>query len=282
MKEKNCEKKLIKLYSSINFSNPTDTKVFYKQECHNYRKLKTLIHFVGEYNSGNKPIIYFRAKVLLSSNIRTNGTSQKYNICVTDICFKNEFNVSASSITNEYQYLYDISCSSADNHKCSSSSCSSSSSSSYCSSSLSLSEIINNGIEKQITNNVREFIESDAFVINWVNSEGSYILDTTKYNNGETFPNVKMTIKFRPYDCKSSCKSSSTSSCYSSSSSSSSSHKSHKFIKTLIMACIGIFIIMILFKFISKHNIGKYLTLGYLIKHDKDKENNSDDENNKK
>lgn len=267
MKNNNCKKKIIKLYSSINFSNPTDTKAFYKQECHSCRKLKSLIHFVGEYNSGIKPTIYFRAKILLSSNIRTNGTSQKYNINVTDICFKNEFNVSASSITNEYQYLYDISCSSADNHK-----------SSSCSSNLSLSEIINNGIEKQITYNVREFIDSDAFIIDWVNGKGSYILDITKYNNGETFKNVKMTIKYKPYDCKSSFSSLSSSS-LSSSSSSHKSHKSHKFIKTIIMACVGMFIIMILFKFISKYNIGKYSTLGYLIKHDK--ENNDNDENKK-
>lgn len=265
MKENCCKKKLIKLYSSVNFSDPVDTKVFYKSKNAKCKKLKTLIHFFGEYKTNNKSTIYFKAKVLLSSNIKINGSSQKYNINITDICFKNEFNVSASSITNEYQYLYDISCSSADNNK----SCSSSSN-------LSLSEIINNGIEKQIMNNVLEFMESDSFIINWVNGEGSYILDTTKYNNGETFPNVKMIIKFKPYDCKSSCSSSSSSSSSSSCSSSSSSscHKSRKFIKTIMFTCICIFMILLLFKFILKLNFVKYLSLKYLINH-----NNKDNEN---
>lgn len=273
MEKNNCKKKLVKLYSSVNFSNPTDTKEFYSMECNKCKKLKTLIHFLGEYNSINNPKIYFRAKILLSSNIITDGNSQKYNISITDICFKNEFNVSASSITDEYKYLYDISCSSADNHKssntASSISSSSSSVSSSCSSNLSLSEIINNGIEKQITNHVRDFIESDAFIINWVNDKGSYILDTVKYNNGNIFPNVKMTIKFKAYDCRSSSSCSS-----SSSSSSSSSHKSKKFIKLFIMGFICMFIIMILLKFISKIDICKYLTMDCIINNNED---NNDD-----
>lgn len=51
------------------------------------------------------------------------------------------------------------------------------------------------------------------------------------------------------------------------------------------MACIGMFITMILFKYIGKHNIGKYLTLGYLINHnnenDKEKEKEKEITNNK-
>ena len=96
MKENSCEKKLIKLYSSVNFTNPSDKKIFYKSKHNNCKKLKTLIHFVGEFINGNQPNIYFKAKITLNANVKTNGISQKYNICVTDICFKNEFNVSAS------------------------------------------------------------------------------------------------------------------------------------------------------------------------------------------
>lgn len=272
MEKNNCEKKLIKLYSSINFSNPVDKKEFCNTECNKCKRLKTLIHFIGEYNVSDKPKIYFRAKVLLSSNIIPDGNSQKYNITVNDICFKNEFNVSASSLTNEYQYLYDISCSSADNNIDSNTDASS------CSTDLSLSEIINNGIEKQITNNVRNFIESDAFVINWVNNQASYILDTTKYDDGKIFPNVKMIIKYKPFDCSASsyCSSSSSSS---SSSSCSSSNKSKKFIKLLIMGFVCIFIIMILFKFIPSINIFKYLSFNSLVKKYIQNENKEQNEN---
>jgi hypothetical protein len=225
----NCEKKIVKLYSSINFSNPVDEKSFGKWDIDS--KLKSLIHFVGEYVSENQPNIYFKAKVSLNATVNDeNGDVTKSNVVVKDICFKNEFNVSDSSLTDEYKYLYDISCSSADN-----ASSSSSSSSSSCSSELSLSEIYANSIEKQIMINVKSFIESDAFKITWVLEEGYYILDTTQYNSGSTFPNIKMSIK---------SKLTGTSSC----SSISSSDRPVHFVKTLIMGLVALIIVMFLLK----------------------------------
>ena len=237
---KSCEKKLIKLYSSINLSNSSDTKVFGKWDIDS--KLKVLTHMTGEYSKNGQPNIYFKAKVTLDAVVSKLGVVSKSNIVVKDICFKNEFNVSASSRTDEYKYLYNISCSSADN---------ASSSSSYCSSELSLSDIIANGIEKQIMDNVKAFIVSDAFKITWVLEKGSFTLNTTKYdpNNVVVFPNIKMTIKYKLIN--------STSSSCSSSSSSSSSCKSHKpkhFIKMLIMGFVAVLVIMFLFKFLKNNN----------------------------
>lgn len=243
---KSCEKKLIKLYSSINFANPSDTKVFGKWDIDS--KLKVLTHMTGEYSKNGQPNIYFKAKVTLDANVSKLGVVSKSNILVKDICFKNEFNVSASSMTDEYKYLYDISCSSADNAPSSSSKSSkSSSSSSSCSSELSLSDIIANGIEKQIMENVKAFMESDAFKITWVLEKGAFTLDTTKYapNNIAVFPNVKMTIKHKLIG-------SSSSSC--SSSSSSKSHKPNNFIKMLIMGFVAVLVMMFLFKFLKNNN----------------------------
>lgn len=246
---KTCEKKLIKLYSSINFTDPVDSKSFGKWDIDS--KLKVLTHFTGEYAVGSQPSIYFKAKVTLDATVNKHGVVTKSNILVKDICFKNEYNVSASSRTEEYKYLYDISCSSADN--ASSSSCSSKSShkssSSSCSSELSLSDIYINGIEKQIMTNVKAFIESDAFKINWVLEEGFFVLDTTQYtvSNNVVFPNVRMTIKHRLTG---------SSSCSFTSSSSSKSHKPNNFVKMLIMGFVALIIIMFLFK--CKNNYGGY------------------------
>ena len=242
-----CEKNLTKLYSSVNFTNPEDSKSFGKWDIDS--KLKALIHFVGEYANGAQPNIYFKAKVTLDAVVKKNGTVSKSNIVVKDICFKNEFNVSAESQTDEYKYLYDISCSSADN---ASSSCSSKhkSCSDSCSSDLSLSDIYINGIEKQIMTNVKEFMESDAFKITWVLEKGFFTLNTTKFNSGSTFPNVKMTIKNKLTGSSSSCFSSS-----------SSSHKPNNFIKMLIMGFVAILVIMFLLKFLKNNNYGGYANL---------------------
>jgi len=247
-----CEKNLTKLYSSVNFSNPEDSKSFGKWDIDS--KLKALVHFVGEYTNGAQPSIYFKAKVTLDAVVSKFGTVTKSNIVVKDICFKNEFNVSANSQTDEYKYLYDISCSSADN---ASSSCSSKShkshkscSSDSCSSDLSLSDIYANGIEKQIMTNVKEFMESDAFKITWVLEKGFFTLNTTKFNSGNTFPNVKMTIKHKLTGSSSSCFSSS-----------SSCHKPNNFIKMLIMGFVAILVIMFLLKFLKNNNYGGYANL---------------------
>jgi len=238
-----CKKNLTKLYSSVNFSNPEDSKSFGKWDIDS--KLKALVHFVGEYTNGAQPSIYFKAKVTLDAVVNNNGTISKSNIVVKDICFKNEFNVSANSQTDVYKYLYDISCSSADN---ASSSCSSKHK--YCSSDLSLSDIYVNGIEKEIMTNIKEFMESDAFKITWVLEQGFYTLDTTKFNFGNTFPSVKMTIKHKLTGSSSSCLSSS-----------SSSHKPNNFIKMLIMGFVAMMVIMFLLKFLKNNNYGGYANL---------------------
>ena len=253
-----CKKKnLTKLYSSINFSKPKDTKSFGKWDIDS--KLKVLIHFVGEYKNNSQPNIFFKAKVTLDAVVNKTGIVSKSNIIVKDICFKNEYNVSANSQTDEYKYLYDISCSTADNADSSCSDKHSSKSIKSCSSNLSLSEIYINGIEKQIMTNVKEFMKSDAFIIIWKLEKGFFILNTTNYNSGITFPNVKMTIKYKLFPNCSSSSSSSSSSC--SSSSSSSSHKPNNFIKMLIMGFVAVLVIMFLLKFLKKNNYGSYSTL---------------------
>lgn len=244
---KSCKNKLVKLYSSVNFKDPADSKNFGKWDI--CSKLKILIHFVGQYSKENQPDIYFKAKVTLDASVNEIGEVKKCNICVKDICFKNEFDVSICSRTDQYKYLYDVSCSSSSSCSKSSKSSCSKSSKSYCSSELSLSDIIANGIEKQIINNVKDFIESDAFLITWEFEQGSFTLDTTQYNNGLTFPNVKMTIKYKFIKHHSSC-SSSSSSCHSSSSSCS-SHKPNHFIKMLMMGFISLMIIMFLLKLLG-------------------------------
>jgi hypothetical protein len=249
----NCKKNLTKLYSSINFSNPEDSKSFGKWDIDS--KLKALVHFVGEYTNGTQPSIYFKAKVTLDAVVSKTGTVTKSNIVVKDVCFKNEFNVSVSSQTDEYRYLYDISCSSADNDD---SSCSSSKhkswSSNSCSSDLSLSDIYINGIEKQIITNIKEFMESDAFKITWVFEKGFFTLDTTKFNSGNIFPNVKMNIKHKLTGSSSSCFTSS-----------SSSHKPNNFIKMLIMGFVAMIVIMFLLKFLKNNNYGGYSNLYYNV-----------------
>ena len=242
-----CEKKLINLYSSTNFVNPVDSKVFGKWDID--KKLKSLIHFVGEYSNSGQPNIYFKAKVTLDATVNAFGVVTKSNVVVKEICFKNEFNVSASSLTNEYKYLYDVSCSSADN-----ASSKSSGSSSCCSSELSLSDIYANGIEKQIMDNVKAFVEGDSFRIVWAIEKGSYVLNTALYTNpvsGATFPNVKMTIKSKLVG-------SSSSSC---SDSSSSSSKPNNFVKMLVIGFVALMVVMCLLKLMKNKNYGNYTQL---------------------
>jgi hypothetical protein len=230
----NCEKKKIKLYSSKNFTNPCDIKTFGKWNYNN--NLKLLIKFIGQMNTDGQPDIFFKATVNLYATVNINNVVKKYNIIVNNVCFKNQFNVSASSRTVDYKYLYNISCSSADN-------ASSKSSSSTCSSDLSLSDIYTKGIEKKIIDNISAFIQSSAFVISKVSEIGSYTLDTTQFNYGNTFPNVKMTIKNKFAHEPST-----------SSSSSSSSHKTNNFVKTLIIGFVALLIIIFFFKLLKNNN----------------------------
>lgn len=248
MKNKNIDTKLIKLYSSVNFADSKDSKKFGKWDIDS--KLKILIHFMGEYMIKNQPNIYFKSKVTLDVRIDKNGIVHKSNIIVRDVCFKNEFNVSASSITEEYQYLYNISCSSADNNDCSSNSKKSTCSASNLSSKISLSNIIANGIEKKIIIDIKSFIESNAFKINWVLEQGYFILDVKNFNNGKTFPNAKMNIKYKLIKCSST---SSSSTC-----SSSSSTKPNCFVKILIMGFVALLIIMFLLKLLKDNNCETY------------------------
>lgn len=237
----NCEKKLINLYSSTNFVNPSDSKCFGKWDVD--AKLKSLINFTGEFKSANQPNIYFKAKVKLNTNIDASGTIIKSNVVINDILFKNQFNVSASSLTADYKYLYDISCGSADNN-------SSESSGSVCSSELSLSEIYANGVEKQIMDNVKAFIEGQSFKITRVSGKGYYTLDTTQYDSGNTFPNVKMSIKSKLVE-----ESSETSI------TSSVSPVPNNVIKKLVIGFVALLVVMCFIKFLKNKNCGEYSQL---------------------
>ena len=62
---------------------------------------------------------YFKAKAKF--NVYYSATSQTFNIrCleITDICYENENSVSLSDRTDEYYYLYDVSCESSSSEGC--------------------------------------------------------------------------------------------------------------------------------------------------------------------
>lgn len=226
MKNQNCNKNLTKLYSSTQFVEPADSKEFGKwdKDC----TLKILVHLLSVYTPSSGPNIYFRAKVTLDVNVVGN-MYQKSNIKVKEICFKNEFNVSANSLTNEYEYLYDISCRTADNNNSSDSKCS-----------FDFSNIINEGIEKQIATNVKAFFESDAFTATHVHCVGNYTLDASQFMDGTIFPNVKTIIKQKVI-CPD------TSSC-TYHSSSGEICPSNNILKILIIAAVVMFCVMLLGK----------------------------------
>jgi hypothetical protein len=202
MKKRKCIDNIIKLYSAINFNPSPDTKIICK--CCNAQRIKFLIKLTSKYEiKGEHPIIYFTSIILLEAVRSKKNTFIKKNIIIKDICFKNENNVSSSSRTDDYNYLYDISCCSADNRSSSncnsgfsssskscSNSCSSSNSDSSSSSnsdsssssnsdsnsdscsilnyssannSYSLNSIINKGIEKKIAIAIKNFLLSPCY-----------------------------------------------------------------------------------------------------------------------
>ena len=67
MKNQICKKELTKLYSSIQFINPSDNQQFgrWNKEC----GLSVLVHLLSVYTPNSRPSIYFRAKVSFDVNI---------------------------------------------------------------------------------------------------------------------------------------------------------------------------------------------------------------------
>lgn len=193
------QRNLIKLYSSVNLPTSSDTKTLTPWNLDN--KIKMLIQFISKYETE-----FFRATVELEV-YNDRGAIRKTNIAIRDICFKNELNVSISSQTDEYKYLYEVSCDTADNI--------------YSSvedlnvdvgddSSLSITSLKNRSIERDISTNIKKFIESDAFLVKWNSKKPTITLDTTLYTTIPTptlnfakessnvvFPSVKNTIKYK-------------------------------------------------------------------------------------
>ena len=239
--KKKSNTNFIKLYSSTNLSTTIDTETIVGVGSND--KIKFLIKFVSLYGDN-----YFKAIVVFDLIIK-NGVVSKKNVTIRDICFKNELNVSESSQTQDYQYLYDISCSSADNND--SSSCSSSSN-------LSIQSIINKNVEKQIATNIKGFIDSYAFDIVYASGTITINLDVTKFPGGDytpTFQTVKNIIKYKFIDGSSSntCYSS-TSSKSSKSSKSSNTCKPNKIFKLLVISSVITFVIILIIKLCKKHN----------------------------
>jgi hypothetical protein len=236
--KKNCKPNLIELYSSQNFvPTSADTKVI--TGVRSCDKVKLLIKFVSLYEKN-----YFKADVSLDVLVKSGNVSKK-NISIRNICFKNELNVSLSSKTEEYKYLYDISCSSADNND---------SSSHSCSSDISIESIINKNIEIQIATNIKGFINSTAFDLQLGLTGLTVTLDVNKYLNpngtrAPVFPTVKNTIKYKVVD-ESSSSSSSSSSC------SSSSSKPNKIVKIIIIGAVISFVIMLIMNICKKNSYG--------------------------
>ena len=246
-----CHKNLIKLYSSVNFdvSGVADTKEIKKWDINN-QKIEFSTKFVSAVTIANVEQ-YFKANVSFEA-YKNNGQIVKKNIVVRDIYFKSQVNVSASSQTDDYNYLYDISKSSADN-----------SSSSSCSSSYSISEIVNKNIENQIATDVKNFFAGTGVVVSWTAGKGYITLNVEGVPS--EFSSAKLSAKYRLV-CLSSSSSSSTSSsctststkckpsCHSSSSSSSScstKHKGHGCFKYIIFCALGLIVLMILLKLLK-------------------------------
>ena len=234
--KKNCKPNLIELYSSQNFvPTSADTKVI--TGVRSCDKVKLLIKFVSLYEKN-----YFKADVSLDVLVKSGNVSKK-NISIRNICFKNELNVSLSSQTEEYKYLYDISCSSADNND---------SSSHSCSSDISIESIINKNIEIQIATNIKGFIDSTAFDLQLGLTGLSVTLDVNQHlnpNGTPVFPTVRNTIKYKVVN-ESSSHSSSSSSC------SSSSSKPNKIVKTIIIGAVISFVIMLIMNICKKNSYG--------------------------
>ena len=165
---------LTKLYSSINLKKSLDIQKFsYDIENNkNNKKLKLLIHMIGEYNSEEQPNIYFKAKIILDYI-----KSTKNNILITKLNFKNDLNVSSSSQIIDYEYLY------SDNKLNNSSS------------NISIDSMFNNNIENKIIEHIKNFIlNNNSFNIENLDT---FILNTRGYQDGIVFPNLKMTIKHK-------------------------------------------------------------------------------------
>jgi hypothetical protein len=238
MSPKNFKHDPVQLYSSINFVDQSDSKIINNWKLDN--KLKLLVKFISKFNNE-----YFKAIVSLDV-YNHSGTIKKKNIVIKDICFKNVLNVSESSQTQEYEYLYEISCSSADNHD----SCSSSSNS--------YDSMINKKTEKEIATNIKAFIASNAFEVSWSNGITTIKLDITQYvqqpQMTPVFESVKNIIKYKFIDYSSSCSSSSSSSSSCSDTDSCTySSKPNKIFKILMITAVVTFVIILIMNIIKKN-----------------------------
>lgn len=254
---------LIELYSSVNLPISSDTKTLTPWNLDN--KIKMLIQFISKYETK-----FFRATVELEV-YNDRGAIRKTNIAIRDICFKNELNVSLSSQTDEYKYLYEVSCDTADNI--------------YSSvedlnvdvgndSSLSITSLKNRSIERDISANIKKFIESDAFLVKWDSKKPTITLDTTLYTTkpaptlnfakesaNVVFPSVKNTIKYKyvkGHYCSSShsytsslCTESTTTSSTVSSTSTSKCKKNNIF-KNIMIGAVVLLLIMAIFSIFRK------------------------------
>lgn len=227
-----CHKNLIKLYSSANFpeGQVTDSKEIKRWDVTD-EKIVFESKFISSINIANVDE-YFKAHVSFEA-YKTHGQYVIKNIVVRDICFKSQVNVSLSSRTDDYNYLYDISCSSADN----------SSSTSTSSSSYSISSIINKGVENQIAASVKNFFAGTGIYVSWAAGVGYLNLNVN--GTPSEFTSAKLIAKYRLVPLRSS----SSSSCSSSSSTSSvSSSTSSSFTSSCT----------------KKHEENKYFKLGAL------------------
>lgn len=239
-----CHKNLIKLYSSRNFGpgQTVDSKPIKRWDVTD-EKIVFESKFVSSINIANVDE-YFKAHVSFEA-YKTHGQYVIKNIVVRDICFKSQVNVSLSSRTDDYNYLYDISCSSADN----------SSSTSTSSSSYSISSIINGGIEKQIAASVKSFFAGNNGVyVSWAAGVGYLNLDVAGIPSD--FTSAKLIAKYRLVPLRSSTSSSDSSSSTSSVSSSTSSsftssstkkHEENKYFKLgALCAVVALIVVFVL------------------------------------
>lgn len=194
-----CQPKVIELYSSENFpveSIPSTATIAGWNATKD--RLKLIIKFVSKYVPpaqvgalGNaavpeSDVVYFKSTVCLDAvyNAETLTVDKKY-VTVRNICFKNELNVTQTSQTDDYYYLYDISCRSADNKF-------------SFGFDTNESTLADKEVENAIATAVRNFVKSSAFAINWDSDTNvaSVTLDVSQ-QDPVIFSTVKNCIKYK-------------------------------------------------------------------------------------
>ena len=192
-------KNIVILYSSTNFDNPVDTKVVSKC-CAKKYKLYVKFTSVIPTNIYCIPEQYFDAYLTLTVSFDPFGQSHVISdIAIRNICFKNADEVSASSQTVDYGYLYNVNCADVGvngvNGVNTLNVLNQNNQEQTNLTQMSLSSLIELGIEKKIATSIKKFFTCNAFKVECINCKLVMTLDVTK--KCSDFDTVKLIIKYK-------------------------------------------------------------------------------------